>query len=388
MTKKPTLESLKKAVGGRERRAVPVGIEFQAEQDTRKIGMFIPFNSRSAPLPGFTEVIAPGAFAKSIGDKRSAKEGRDVVALWNHDPSQVLGRQANGTLTLTESERGLEGEVVLDPNNPMTAVYAAQIERGDVRGASFGFETIRDSWDYAEDGTATRTLQEVRLFDVSPVTFPAYPASEADKRALERAADDVAQLCAGIDLAELRALLAQVREGKAPLAGRSKLVAHITKLQSLVPPEPVVITTDWERKLASHERMLRVYRAMASVGGTEHPMEDFAYHPDPQMPSGWKLPIFDADHAQNALSRWNQTDMPDAAEKSKAMSRLMAACQKFKIDTTEFEKMHGPRSLRTYKRPTDGKTYDSFESCVADNGWADNPEGYCNSIKIGPGPGE
>jgi hypothetical protein len=75
----------------------------------------------------------------------------------------------------------------------------------------------------------------------------------------------------------------------------------------------------------------------ASVGGVEHPMEDFAYHPDPDKPSTWKFPIFDAAHVRNALARWTQADIPEA-DKAAVLARIHAAAEKFKIDVAAEQK--------------------------------------------------
>ena len=58
------------------------------------------------------------------------------------------------------------------------------IQRGDVTQMSFGFRTISDEFQMV-DGEVVRTLKAVRLFDVSPVTFPAYPQTDVAARSLE-----------------------------------------------------------------------------------------------------------------------------------------------------------------------------------------------------------
>jgi Escherichia/Staphylococcus phage prohead protease len=342
-----------------------------------RIAMFVPFNRTYEHPAGFRETIRPGAFAKSIGDKRSAKEGRDIVALWNHDPNWVLGRQANHTLEVREGATGLEAEAILDPQDAMHQHFARRIERGDVRGASFGFEAREVERGKAEDGTPTRALVEVQLFDVSPVTFPAYTESTSHRRSADL---DVASVQAGVDLSELSEILAHVRDGKAPPEAREKFLAHVQKLQGLVPPAPIP-PVDWRARTELRERFLRAMgdMKMASVDGTEHPSEDFALVPDPAMPSTWKLPIFDKVHVQNALARLNQTEIP-AGMMDNVKRKLKAAAEKFGVDAASLGE---GRSVRMYTRPSDGKTYDTFEACVADNQWADSPEGYCNTIKTG-----
>ncbi len=57
------------------------------------------------------------------------------------------------------------------------------VERGDVSQMSFGFQTLSDSWGH-EEGKISRTLKKARLFDVSPVTFPAYPQTSISARGM------------------------------------------------------------------------------------------------------------------------------------------------------------------------------------------------------------
>lgn len=147
------------------------------------------FNSRSEPLgffEDFIEFIAPGAFAKTIVES-------DIRALFNHDANFIFGRSrgngATNTLVLSEDTEGLEFEVDELPNSTTGRDLAENVERGDVDGCSFGFRTIKDSWNYEvstedrENGIeAYRTLEEVRLFDVGPVVYPAYPETTAEIR--------------------------------------------------------------------------------------------------------------------------------------------------------------------------------------------------------------
>lgn len=129
------------------------------------------FNSLSVELWGFREKIAPGAFAATLGD--------DIRALWNHDASTVLGRTKSKTLRLAEDEVGLAIEI--DP--PASAAsYIETIERGDVDQMSFAFRTLEQTWDEDEEGVLIRTLLKVKLYEVSPVTFPAYPATSVGVR--------------------------------------------------------------------------------------------------------------------------------------------------------------------------------------------------------------
>ena len=132
----------------------------------------------SEDLGGFREVVMPGAFARSIA------EGADVRALVDHDHSRVLGRTKSGTLRMWEDDRGLRVEI--DPPSTSAARDLAEsISRGDVTGMSFGFTTRRDSW-RTDDGEKVRELHDLDLFDISVVTFPAYPSTGAALRSLEQ----------------------------------------------------------------------------------------------------------------------------------------------------------------------------------------------------------
>lgn len=132
------------------------------------------FNSWSEDLGFFKEQIAPGAFSRTI------KNG-DIRALINHDPNLVIGRTKNGTLRLWEDDKGLAYEVDL-PDTSYALDLRESIRRKDITQNSFGFQTVKDEW--AEDGRR-RTLREVKLFDISPVTFPAYKQTNVKLRLQE-----------------------------------------------------------------------------------------------------------------------------------------------------------------------------------------------------------
>jgi HK97 family phage prohead protease len=134
------------------------------------------FNSLSENLGHFRERVAPGAFKASI-------RADDIRALFNHDPMRVLGRNKAGTLTLREDAHGLAAEID-PPDIEWARDLVTSIERGDITGMSFGFDTLDDDW-AVENGETVRTLRRVKLHDVSPVTFPAYPGTDVNVRSLE-----------------------------------------------------------------------------------------------------------------------------------------------------------------------------------------------------------
>lgn len=125
------------------------------------------FNQLSDDLGGFRERVLPGAFAKTL------KEA-DVRALWQHNVNYVLGRIKNKTLRLWEDTHGLTFEI-LPPNTQWASDFLTSIRRGDVSQMSFSFEAVHDRWEDDPSLGIIRTLVEVRLLDISPVTFPAYP---------------------------------------------------------------------------------------------------------------------------------------------------------------------------------------------------------------------
>jgi len=137
------------------------------------------FDSWSEMLGGifpFKEKVRKGAFSQTI-------EKDDIRALFNHDPNYVLGRNKAGTLELKEDETGLYVRII-PPDTQAARDLITSIERGDINQMSFGFTVEEEKWDTVE-GIDVRELRKVKLFDVSPVTFPAYPSTDVGVRAME-----------------------------------------------------------------------------------------------------------------------------------------------------------------------------------------------------------
>lgn len=136
------------------------------------------FNILSAEMYGFREVIAAGAFATAIVED-------DVRALWNHNPDMPIGRnraKPTPTLRMAEDAIGLGVEIDL-PENDWGRNAHVSIARGDVSQMSFAFKVVDQEW-RTEGEIDIRTIKKVRLFDVSPVTYPAYPETDVALRAL------------------------------------------------------------------------------------------------------------------------------------------------------------------------------------------------------------
>lgn len=137
------------------------------------------FDSWSETLGGifpFKEIVRKGAFNESIGKD-------DIRALFNHDPNYVLGRNRAGTLELVEDEIGLRVKIT-PPDTSWAKDILTSIRRGDITQMSIGFIVLDDKWS-TKDGMDVREIRKVQLFDVSPVTFPAYTATDVGVRAMQ-----------------------------------------------------------------------------------------------------------------------------------------------------------------------------------------------------------
>lgn len=160
----------------RQTRSVPVSFQTRSEETGPVIaGYFAVFNNPTELWPGCIEQIAPGAFASSLG--------LDVRALIDHDTRLVIGRTVAGTLTLREDEIGLYGEIKINEHDSDAMNLYARVQRGDVSQCSFGFDIVAEDYVVSPDGqTCTWTIREVKLYEVSVVTFPAYDATSVSAR--------------------------------------------------------------------------------------------------------------------------------------------------------------------------------------------------------------
>jgi HK97 family phage prohead protease len=165
-----------------ERRFCPLEIRAAGESSgpPKLAGYAAVFDSLSVVIWGFRERIAPGAFADGLAN------GDDVRALWNHNTDFVLGRTKNGTLNLAEDETGLAFELE-PPDTQLARDLVASVARGDVDQMSFGFVVLEDDWDIDDDDQVIRTLRKIKLYEISPVTFPAYNATSVGLRGEEAA---------------------------------------------------------------------------------------------------------------------------------------------------------------------------------------------------------
>jgi HK97 family phage prohead protease len=160
-----------------ERRAV--NVELRAAEDRTITGYAAVFDSFSEPIGGpfslgggFKENIAPRAFDSCLHGNP------DVRCLRNHDPNFLLGRTKACTLSLSTDATGLRYRCAL-PNSQLGEDVYQAVKRGDISGSSFGFAVKNDAWDEKRN---VRTLLDVDLYDVGPVTFPAYSQTTVQAR--------------------------------------------------------------------------------------------------------------------------------------------------------------------------------------------------------------
>jgi len=144
-------------------------------EPTKIVGYAVRWDQLSHPIFGmFQERFKRGAFTASLINP-------DVYASWQHDSREVLGRTPN-TLALIEDDIGLRYEIT-PPS--WAEKHIETIERGDVRGSSFIFRSVVEEWDETNSDMPIRSIIEAELFEVSPVTTPAYPQSSVGIRSAE-----------------------------------------------------------------------------------------------------------------------------------------------------------------------------------------------------------
>ncbi len=162
------------------------GLEIRESKQDGVIGVLAGyaavFNQRSEVMFDFVEIVKPGAF------KRSLDSGEDVRALAHHQSAGIIGRRSAKTLRVNEDAKGLAIEVDV-PDTTVGRDLLTLVKRGDITGMSFGFQTVQDKWSWeqaqGQPKLYVRELLDVDLFEVSAVTWPAYPSTSVEARSLE-----------------------------------------------------------------------------------------------------------------------------------------------------------------------------------------------------------
>jgi HK97 family phage prohead protease len=159
-----------------EKRIFNIENKFETREDGQEVvvGYGSIFNSRSENLGGFFEYISPTAISEETIEKS------DVRALINHDPNLVLARSTAGNLSLSVDEKGLRYEFEI-PETSYGKDLSINMKNGNINQSSFAFTVGSDEWSTDEDGYDIRTITSIdKLYDVSPVTYPAYSQAESD----------------------------------------------------------------------------------------------------------------------------------------------------------------------------------------------------------------
>lgn len=229
-----------------EYRSFPLEMQIE-ERDgkTKIIGHGAIYNVRSLDLGGFIEVVKPGAF------KRSLESGKEIKSFFNHDPNMVLGTTTAGTLMLADESTGVRYEI-----DPPETTYAKDLmismKRGDIKGSSFSFRTISDNW-YMDGGQLMRELIEVELFELGPVTDPAYPASDSHVRNILNAS--------GIEYDTLSQIFLRLKRGMPIEKVDTDLINNtIEALRSFIPFDivPDVPIDEVPKRLPIQKRKLEI----------------------------------------------------------------------------------------------------------------------------------
>lgn len=154
-----------------------IASDFETREDGGELrieGYFAVFNSKYQIADNMSESVAPGAFANTLGG--------DVRALIDHETMYVLGRNQAGTLELREDSHGLWGSILVNPNDQDAMNLYARVQRGDVNQCSFGFDILSEETEFFDDGSVHWTITEVKLYEVSVCTFPAYSETSVTAR--------------------------------------------------------------------------------------------------------------------------------------------------------------------------------------------------------------
>jgi HK97 family phage prohead protease len=221
-------------------KAADIKVEYEAREGAASkvpvlMGYAAKFGTLSQDLGGFKETIRNGAFKKTILEA-------DIRALFNHDANFILGRNKANTLRLWEDDTGLGFNIYL-PDTQQARDLAESIARGDVDQCSFAFSVIKEDWrEDTNAGIVVRDLVEVKLFDVSVVTYPAYEDTDVKLRNKGKAE--------GINYTFIADILARSHKQKISEHEEKLIQQTVDKLRSYIKisDEPVTHSNDIEEK--------------------------------------------------------------------------------------------------------------------------------------------
>ena len=206
-------------------------------------------------LGWFREKIAPGAFGDVLED--------DIRCLKNHDPNLILGRTTNGTLRIKENTVGLHYEDDLPDTNTGRDVRE-EVRRKDITGCSFAFTIAEDQWlRFDDERLPERTIVKLkRLYDVGPVTYPAYPDTTVAARSMEmdrkKRSDEGQYECECIECGHTLKTDEHCKDLKCPKCGG--------QMRRKERPGPGQKSDDGSNNEISAEQMAEVRRKYRSLG--------------------------------------------------------------------------------------------------------------------------
>jgi hypothetical protein len=170
-----------------EIRSFTEGVEIRMTEDGKPsvFGYALKWG-KSYDMGYFTEEIQRSALSEA--------DMSDVRILFNHDPNLIIGRTKSGTATVGTDETGMWYRASI-PDSPTGQNLIEALKRGDIDQSSWSFQIARneagmsvgDEW-RMKDGKEHRVITKVkRVFDASPVTYPANPDTSVAMRSLEMA---------------------------------------------------------------------------------------------------------------------------------------------------------------------------------------------------------
>ncbi len=181
----------------KELRFMPLEIRSDGDDEEKKaVGLGIIYDEWTELFPGFKERILRGA----------VKNDKTVKSFFNHDPSMVLSTtRSKPALELNDTEKGLEYASPIPPTSYGKDLIV-NLERGNVKGSSFAFsvsEKGAKTWE--DEGTIYREISKLHLYEIGPVTSPAYLATSANLRSAEEVYSEIKADITKTDEAEQRA---------------------------------------------------------------------------------------------------------------------------------------------------------------------------------------
>ena len=202
-------------------------------------------------VDSYGTAMKPGAFRKTLKER-----GDRIPLLWQHWPDVPIGRPTE----LKEDKTGLSFRASVTTDTRAGAEAMALLRDDVPLGMSFGFQTIKsrpiedgdaDKLDFSqadafytskEGREYVRIIEEVKLWEISLVTFPANEASLISAVRNDLEADTLSSLLDAIKTGRLdesrTALLAQI---VAAWQERAEPVAEVI-------PDPLPLTPDKARR--------------------------------------------------------------------------------------------------------------------------------------------